>query len=304
MDNRDVLYSFAFVDGISRPFIVWDITEEENRRYKDSFYRTIDGEKTHMVFVRNRYNTKFFRRNPNRVFPSSSQQGGGHESELHRAAKAIILKNWKLYFIHIPKEVKCPACYMCADFDEGSCVYYSNDGDRGFKLSDMFKEQPVKEKANCTGQFIPDVLFRNSHDEEFWIEINDTNKVRSKKVWHGIPILEIDIKDDSDIEWLYRHRNFYDGGKSHFYNMWALHDIKTQYCHKLSSKYEEIQTLYWKGDIGLGMDDAWPFNKHRGESIQSVFENDRDYFYWCFQQEHLGLRERLSRNCKKSLGLE
>ena len=301
MSNTDVLYKFAFVDGITRPFYAWTITDEERQRYQNAFYRTINGVKTTMVFVQ-RSGTRFFRINPNRTFPTNAQPGGAIETESHKAAKTIFIDNWEKVVIHIPNKVKCPVCDVCSDYKDGKCVYKTEG--LSFKLMERYGEQPILEPNTGKYDFTPDILFKNSNGEEFWVEINSTHKVESEKIWHGTPILEIDIKDDEDIEWLYRHKNFYEGEQTHYYNLWAMPFVKAHYCDELSSKYAEMRTMYQTGDLGLGINDAWPFPKHKGESLLVVFQNDRDYFDWCLKQKHLSLLARLSRNCKTRLGLE
>ena len=300
MTNRDVLYKFAFVDGIARPFYAWNITDEEKRRYQYGFYRTINGVKKNMVHVQRCNGTEFFRINPQRTYPLNTQSEGSQESELHKAAKAIFLENLEKFSIHITKEVKCPACNACNDYNQEKCFFKTDD--LCFKLIERYGEPPVEEPSVGKGNYSPDILLKDSNGDEFWVEINTTHKVKSEKVWHGTPILEIDIVDDEDIEWLYKHRNFYEGNKTHYYNMWAIPFLKRYYCNELLSIYDNLSKQYMEGNLGLGINDPWPFKKHIGETVISVFQNDRGYFDWCIVKTDLLYR--LSKNCKERLGVE
>ena len=300
MTNREVLYKFAFVDGITRPFYAWNITDEEKRRYQNDFYRTINGVKINMVHVKLRNGTEFFRINPKRTYPLDTRSGGSKETELHEAAKDIFLEKLENFTINIKKTVKCPACDGCSDYNQERCNFITKDF--RFKLIDKYGESPVKEPRAVNGGYSPDILLKNSNGEEFWVEINTTHKVDSEKVWHGTPILEIDIAYEEDIEWLYKHRNFYEGNKTHYYNMWAMPLLKGYYCNELLSKFDNIRKQYMAGNLGLGIKGPWPFDKHLGETVMSVFQNDRGYFDWCMVNTKLPYQ--LSKNCKKTLGVD
>lgn len=132
---------------------------------------------------------------------------GDNETYLHSTAKHLIHQN----FLRC-KSSKIPFVLTYKIFnDQGRIVKARIDLTKKFEV---FLEQK-------DGRFTPDIMFK-SNNQKFYFEINVTHECEPEKILHGIPIVELSIQDQSDLEELNTHTINLDQGRINLYNFWSI----------------------------------------------------------------------------------
>lgn len=189
---------------------------------------------------RTRYRCSYFCCTPRAVDLSG---GGGEMTEEHRVGRDI------LYNRLLKKEniqVRLQASYDC-EFDV-LCKNCRKPGLRIAPREDIlnlrYYDQVLCEKPSFLDPiFVPDILLQNrSTGEELWLEIHNHSAVADniKKLLSGVPIIEIDCKEEDEVRYISKIETFIEGDKCRIYNPWSLPNyagVKIP-CKKFNKKFD------------------------------------------------------------------
>ena len=141
------------------------------------------------------------------------------ETYLHKTAKAIIKQKFdsdEKFFIPYAEEVVCPRKEECRVFFNkqlNACQIISEPID----LKEFFDKCELEKRCD---DYIADVLISSTkNDNKVLIEIAVTHKCDENKISSGLEILEIEVKDETDLLKLFSFSlNRYPKDKITFYN--------------------------------------------------------------------------------------
>lgn len=153
-------------------------------------------------------------------FSHKSKMGCNYETYLHKLGKLVFyntyrdcLKTGKPFYIDFETKRLCNTCIDIENVNR-LCEISSIHGK--FDLTKVFNEIYLEKFHNG---FIADVLLKSSERQEvIFIEIFVTHSCDQGKVNSGIRIVEINVKDESDLNFLFKNHLHHNIENCSFYN--------------------------------------------------------------------------------------
>lgn len=150
-------------------------------------------------------------------FSHKNIQNCNFETYLHQLSKLIFFKKYndclltkKPFYLQYSRTIECTSCLAL----EIQCTLKNETYD--FNLIDRFDKIYFEKFHNG---YIPDIMLESSKSGEvIFIEFAVTHKCELQKINSGIRIIEFDIKEESDLDFLFKNEIIISKSNFNFYN--------------------------------------------------------------------------------------
>lgn len=227
-------------------------------------------------------------------FAHSQNHKCGLESYIHKTAKYILADRFNNpvipFKINLELKRPCSDYEKCKENKSWFCDHWSYK--KEFDLTQYYKatalvEKDVKESDGVTF-FRPDVLLKSTNPgrEDIFIEVYHRSKSKKAKINSGHKIIEIRIRNLSDLHYLESQEVFYEGEDVTFYNFNAPSASPDQLLE--AARKEAKQNTSWTiGEDGYPTCKQSVTNRRRNSNLQRyvVMKNGREFNYGIFESE-------------------